>query len=1763
MLPWLTQPRKEVARDSTLHILYPAARMLLAWVAVAMLIFSAAPGLAQQAPPAGSLKAPPGAPKGASGKAPKAGAKAPKAAAKAPAGPIDAQKQFTIVKIEPDAKREEVRIFFSQPAPLQVLRANLRLLPQVRIEWHRSTVSPQGVVTLRGKFKYGVGYMVTLPDNLVVRDKTYVRTVGAFFLPHRPPKVEFVENKSVIERDSPQLLHVRAQNVKTLEFEGVKVPPLLLPLALATEKDPGSWERTLEQLQAGADQLKGLVETRKSLAPFYAPPLLEKQLFPASGEKNKLVAVSLPLNFRKEKDTGALDLIRVKDQAGGEAATAPRVFRITDLGLTYKNGGQSLVIWVTSLKAGTPVAGAQVAGFTRDMRVFPLGQTDQDGVLVFGHKELEGLDLGRLAKFEPVKEVVDKDRLVYLLARTADDVSFIEIQPRGNLKPEGILQVKAGEKVRRLKGHVFTERGAYRPGEKVYFKGTLREYLEGKIVPPAGEVCDVSVTNPKGEKVFTFEGKVSEFGTVAGEFPVESHWPLGTYTLAMVFGPEAPGEKPSAPGRRRYRRAPEPDGEEKAEPMSRKEVSATFQVQEFKPPRHFVDISFKQFRRAVKDYVSRSEKQAEFVRIGISGEYYAGGSVKHGQVRWKVHKSKTSYQVPGFEQFIFGYAGEEPGELIESGQAILDEKGQTQVEFPLNRQVLAGEHGLNVVATVVDFDGRAVTNNKAFQADPEILVGISRHAEEVQAGEGQILKVVVVQRDGKPIRTGVVQAEVLQQTWVDLPKRNEQGDVYWDGQEVWRRSVVTDLTLEKGEAAFKFDFGWGGRYLLAFSFQDKQGRKYASATPYQVRGESYAFDYRDRPYQPLPMSADRPAYEPGQTAKINVRPLSPVSRYLVTLEQAGIIQHRVVAAQPGPQDLEIPIRAEYAPNIYVSVLGVTPRGEFPVFAGRYDTEAPNFYWGNLNLSVRREVERLEVKISPEVKELKAEPGTPVTLDFAVSAKGKGVEAELAVAVVDEAVLALTGFKTPSLEDLARFDHPLGVFTGELRTLLVHQTPFYLSRVEPLTGGGGLSEEMLSKLRKRFEAVAYFNPALRTDAQGRAKVSFTLPDNMTTYRVYTVVLDRGSRFASQERPLLAARDFYLEPGIPSFFTQGDNFRFLVAAFNSTAVAGPVKFSAQGDAGLVLKAEEPPGPLNAKDSIKLGVTGQALKSGPALTRFGGEFQGRADAVELKLKVNSGHVLETTVFSGSFTGSGEAKVALPAYLTRPGAVDPGEVTAVLTLAGSPFLRMTGAIKYLLDYPYGCVEQVSSGVLALAALRELVQDGQIPGVDLAETDKYLKAGVEKLLKMQTDSGGFAYWPGMREAHYWGTAYAAAALGLARQSGLQVPEDTVGKMVAYLKKEMGGEKASPAFKAGACYLLALHGTLDAATWKSVSKDFARLGRESKLFLLLAAKKANLRPLAELQNALKPLIGAQAEAGQDDQDVEFYPRFRPSALALLAGREILPDDPRTQETALYLLGGLDRQGIWTSTSDTGWALVALGEHFKGVSFKGEPEEVVISQPGAAPQRRTLDPKGYRTVGLDVKALLKNPVVKVESPSGHTWLYKLELTAPRQDIAATGAVNGFKVRRTVKNTDGSEVIKVGDLVKVRVLIDAGARGQRYVVLDDPLPAGLVGVNTAFKTEEPAPEISDSDEGAEAAESPEGMEYVTSEGLLRFWPNHFEIRDDRVLAFCDRIYGGTYMFEYYARAVCEGKFVWPAAKAAAMYAPAVNGYSPVGELTVKGR
>ncbi|MEW5725957.1 MAG: hypothetical protein AB1896_22805, partial [Thermodesulfobacteriota bacterium] len=501
----------------------------------------------------------------------------------------------------------------------------------------------------------------------------------------------------------------------------------------------------------------------------------------------------------------------------------------------------------------------------------------------------------------------------------------------------------------------------------------------------------------------------------------------GVYTVRMSYGPEEADR-----------------------------VGQTFEVQEFVAPRHFAEVSFSRFQRRDESMVNRPFDQA-FLKIRMSSSYYAGGPLKHGQVRWKIYYAQSEQKVKGFDEFQFGYRVEDEFEVIESGESILDEKGELSVEFPLDNQILTGRFGLTVVATAVDFDGRAASARSTFQADPEYKIGLSRHPEKVKAGEPLELSAVVLDKDGQALNEGVLEVQVLEKSGYYVRKRDPQGNLYWDYESLWRKSQTAEAVLKDGRAQYRFEFPWGGRHVLAFNFRDAQGRVFSSATSYEVSGDIYWDDYqeREKPYEALNLSANKEAYRPGETAKVVSLARRPMTTYLVTLERDGLLEYKVFPGGSIRGEFPLEIKAGFSPNVYVSVLGLSGRGDFPVYAGRFDAEAPNFTFGALNLPVRAETEKLQVQIGPLGAKLKGRPGQEVNLEVAVKDhQGRGLVAEMALAVVDERVLALTAYKTPTLDTLTRFDLPLAVFTGDLRAILMHQTPFKLVRKETMTGGGG-------------------------------------------------------------------------------------------------------------------------------------------------------------------------------------------------------------------------------------------------------------------------------------------------------------------------------------------------------------------------------------------------------------------------------------------------------------------------------------------------------------------------------------------------------------------------------------------------------------------------------------------------------------------------------------------------------------------------------------
>ncbi|MFH0823396.1 MAG: alpha-2-macroglobulin family protein, partial [Pseudomonadota bacterium] len=886
-----------------------------------------------------------------------------------------------------------------------------------------------------------------------------------------------------------------------------------------------------------------------------------------------------------------------------------------------------------------------------------------------------------------------------------------------------------------------------------------RSYKDGMIKPPEGELVTLTITDSRNEVRYSEKHTLGAFGSTSGTFPIKGFFPLGHYTIRADYGADrGKGDQPSR----------------------------TFLVGEYKVPGHFVNVSLKTEEKTSTEYVTLQRKE-EYLVADIKGRYYAGGPLKHGKASWKATLVPAEYKVKDFDGFFFG--NQETKELfLESGEAVLDREGNLRLVIPMDGRLLTGLYGVRVSATVLDVDGEPATEVETYKPAPHYSVGISLHPKKVQEGHAATLSVIVVDKNGKKIPTGELNANVLEKRYFYTLKRDEHGNVSYQYEEGWAKNTGARIPIREGKADYDVELGDNRQYMISFTYEDRSGA-YTSQTVFEVGWEDYDRWMRERTEKTVPTGQEvlvgltKNEYAVGDKVGVQFSTKRPVNKCLVTLENAGILDYRIVEVNGRKAALEFTATDKHRPNVYISVMAPAGRAEFPVYRSVADVDMPSLFYGYAEAKIRSEVKGLNVEIDPGNKEMRGRPGERASVSFKVTDRtGKGALCELAVCVVNEAVLALTRFKTPDLSTLADFRLPLSVFSGDLRLALISQDLLRIFSAKPLTGGDGAGGLVAPSVRKRFDPVAYFNPAVLTDESGAASVSFQLPDTTTTYRVYVVACDKGSGFASTQRDMLVVKEFFVEPSLPRFLIPGDKAVFPISLFNKTDGEGKASLRAEGMKGLELKLEgasaNVPPMSSSVLNCTLNATGGADK---ATVLIQGEFSGAggkfSDAVEKTVPVHSRYLPVNRMYSGSFRDKTEVKVDLPSTLEQlgPDALAREDFKARVTLSTNSWTRMAPGLKYLLRYPYGCVEQTSSGIIPLAGMRALVKSGKIPGIGVDEVDKFLNAGITRLLNMQNSAGGFSYWPGSPQTSWWGTLYASLALTMAEQAGLDVPDENMG----------------------------------------------------------------------------------------------------------------------------------------------------------------------------------------------------------------------------------------------------------------------------------------------------------------------------------------------------------------------------------------------------
>jgi uncharacterized protein YfaS (alpha-2-macroglobulin family) len=483
------------------------------------------------------------------------------------------------------------------------------------------------------------------------------------------------------------------------------------------------------------------------------------------------------------------------------------------------------------------------------------------------------------------------------------------------------------------------------------------------------------------------------------------------------------------------------------------------------------------------------------------------------------------------------------------------------------------------------------------------------------------------------------------------------------------------------------------------------------------------------------------------------------------------------------------------------------------------------------------------------------------------------------------------------------------------------------------------------------------------------------------------------------------------------------------------------------------------------------------------------------------------------------------------------PADSTLEVTVDRTGLAELEPSLRYLVDYPYGCLEQTLSSLIPMFLVKDLATSLRLPHLrDQARLRRFINLGVAKVIRHQHSDGQFSLWPSTdTDPHI--TAYAMWGLSLAKQAGVRVRRDPVRRGLDSLKRWAsgtgrslrGGEGATMAMTA---YVLASWGEPDAGLNARLYEARAGLPTYGRALLLRAlvsagATREHIDVLTGELATAATVRGARAMVHETESHSWYWSTdVRSTAMTLSALIAANPD----HELVPKLVEGLRRArtagGRWGTTQENLYSLVGLADYARAAS-QGTVR-VTVSLGERTLETQTI--RGGAVFHLTKRLSRLTPgTLRIEATGPVHYAARLALARLPSEGDATAS--GFTIRREYLDfeTDSPiESFRVGQLVKVRVTVGS-PEDREHVAVVDPIPAGCELVNTRLSTE-----------------SASGAQTGTRGWQWWRW-SHTSLRDDRVEAFATRFGGGEHVLEHVMRATRSGTFAAPAAHVEAMYEP----------------
>ena len=1416
---------------------------------------------------------------------------------------------------------------------------------------------------------------------------------------------------------------------------------------------------------------------------------------------------------------------------------------VTNMTVHFKWGRESSLAWVTSLDKGEPVNDAAVTLRDCSGKIIWQGTTDEQGLakipdVLPSHEKLSLCPLERVRNqdnwydYESSPVLSNIGSGLFVFARKGRDMTFTHSSWSEGIDPWR-FNLPTGRDPRESDDHIahtVFDRMLFRAGETVSMKHFVRrkDMVKGFAFPIQSILPDEIVIRHTGsDQRYTFPLKWHENGTAETTWKIPSNVNLGIYAVHLE----------QKAGKKAYRETGWNTG--------------SFRVEEFRVP----------LMRAVVKGPKDPVIKAKDVDIDISLTYLSGGGASFAPVKLRSEVRPKILTFPDYEEFAFsrGYAKkseveppyEEEDTEHEDGIPVLERRNRRSgkdvqlktLELTLDgtgsaRTKLADLPEVDAprdVLTELEFrdpNGETQTVSSRIDLYPaKIHAGVT--IDRTGTGDDTLrYKVITVDLKGKPVSGAQVKVTLLKRNIYSHRRRIAGGFYAYEstseivevGPHCQGKTGKEGILFCEGKSPVEGDI-----ILQAEAWDDVENvsASYAEGYVYGKDDQWFESGNDDR----IDLIPEKKRYEPGETARLQVRMPFKEATVLVSIEREGIMETYVQEVSRRKPVVEIPIKSRYAPNVYISALVVRGRIGDAKPTATFDPGKPAYKLGIAEIKVGWQAHELKVVVATDRKTYKVRETVEAKITVrTVLGKIPPKGSEVIIAAVDEGLLELKENSSWRLLEAMMVRRAYEVATSTAQTMVIGKRHFG-RKAFPHGGGGGKQIT-----RELFDTLLFWKSTVQLDEKGEATAKIPLGDSLTSFRIVAVATGGDSLFGTGGTTVAATQDLMVFSGLPPLVREGDLFR-----------AG---FTVKNTTGRTMNIEAFLSATDSREKRELKPVNIDLSPGQSreigwdmIAPYGSErilyeaivrdrSENVADTIKITQKVSPAVPVRT--FQATLV---RVKDPFRIAVAQPSDALPMKGGINLTMRPKIADGLGGVTEYMKDYPYICYEQRISKAVAL-------RDGTMWKGLMGELPSYLdNDGLVKYFPVRFLQGSDIL-----------TSY---VLTIGHEAGYTIPDNLRHRMIAGLKGFIEGRvvrwsslptadlsiRKVAAMEALSRYGEANHRLLDSIRIEpNLWPTSALLDWINMLMRVNGVPERQAR-LKEAQTILRSRLnfqGTTMNLSTEKSDYCWWLMVSPDTNSVRTLATMLQLDTWNEDMPRIARGviGRLRKGHWSTTVANAWGVLAMekfSKKFESVPVKGKTESTLAGKTVAMDWSAT--PKGGET--FFSWQLEKGDLVIRHQGTGRPWVTIRSLAAVplKQPFSS-----GFKITKTVSAVERKVPGKwsKGDVARVHLDIDSRT-DMTWVVVNDPIPAGStilgggLGRDSTILTKK---------------------ESETGRAREIFRERSFEA----MRAYFEYVWKGKFSVEYTVRLSNEGTFNLPPTRVEALYSPEMFGEIPNQAMAV---